>query len=427
MNSQKIKVAAFESIELALSDQKRLAALQFSTEAATLWRFLVGSDLLDYQSCGVKGVVSEDCQLFTRSSITAILQLSGVDAVYLGGHSSPELERWAKRAQIGLTSLPYKLQRLLEDKIHFDRLLKKNKIASPHSLVVRNSKQLAGWQSYPAVLQLPCSHGGLGTFIVSNAALASKLIQQKRLKYPLLLREFAAGIPCGVTLVLSKRRMLVSALRAQCSLTDRGSENFYYGIQWIPSGLFKSTVIRKVNHCIEDLANLMRAQGVCGAVHFDLMISEAGASVIECNPRPSGACPQLGLTPELFHHLDFPYEHTKASLGGELSADRAAIPRSKYDGCTLDFDFLLPQIKLGWHKRAALPAGWRDAAARNSAASRQRRSFIYPYHPKGSALTRDHTLGVYISPQPFFTVTTSKLDFRAGAERQLRALARFFL
>ena len=426
MKDGEIKVAALESIELALSRQTKLSHLQFSTKSATLWSFLRHSELLDYKHCGVRRGVSEDSQLFPVPAITQILQQRGIEGVYLGGRSNSELERWSRRTKIGLISLPYKQQAVLENKIHFDRLLKRSKISSPASLIVRTEKQLRHWNLFPAVLQVPDSHGGLGTFIVKSVAQAFSVVLRRRLKYPLLLREFVAGIPCGVSLVLSKRKLLVSALRAQCSLTDRGSENFYYGIQWIPRDLFTSAVLRKVNRCIEDLANLMRAQGVRGGVHFDLMISKVGATVIECNPRPSGACPQLALNPALLHRFDYPFEHTVSSLGEELSADRPTIPKTSFDGCTVDFDFLLPRLKPGQHKSSSRAAGWVTPRSAEGAPKLDR-DFIYPYHPIESALTKSDTLGVYISQRPFFKVTTSKIDFRSGAESRLEALARNFI
>ena len=422
MRPSDFKVAALESVELALSRLKLLRNLQFSTKSATLWRFLRASELIDYRASGLKRLCSEDTQLFTNSTITSVLRKHAIDAIYLGGHSSLKLEAWAKRERFKLISLPHKQQALLENKIYFDGLLKKHKIASPHSLILRSDKQLNSWMCFPAVLQVPQSHGSLGTFIVSSADHIHKVIRQRRLKYPLLLREFVAGIPCGVTIVLSKRRMLVSALRAQCSLTDRGSENFYFGIQWIPASLFSASALARLNRCIEDLANLMRALEVRGAVHFDLMVSNTAALVIECNPRPSGACPQLALCPKLLHGLDFPNEHTRSLLGAELSADRASIPRSTIEGCTIDFDFMLPELRPGHRKYSGRQAGW--IADRSSGAGQ---GFLYPYHPKGSSIASDDTLGVYVSSRPFFKVTTARIDFRADSERQLRALARYFI
>lgn len=421
MARSKLSVVALESIEIELSRLKHLAALQFSTSTATLWPFLNRSKRIDYRTFGIKRGICDDTELFPNFKITQFLINQKIDAVYLSGHSNLKIEKWSQSNKIAITSINFSLQRDLENKIFFDKLLKRSKIASPKSVILKTRTDLEDWQSYPAVLQVPESHGGLGTFIVRDLSQAEALIAKRRLKYPLLLREFMPGIACGVTLILSKRRLVVSALRAQCSLTQHSSSNFYYGIQWLPHSFLKGSNIRQLQNTIEDLANLMRQLGVLGSVHFDLMLSSDGVRVIECNPRPSGAAPQLSCNPILLHGLDFSYEHANSSLGGELSGDYPSIPRTSFSGCTIDFDFALPKIAPKTLKRSTRVAGWvKQKATQNS------RCFIYPYHPKGAKLTPQDTLGVLLSPRPFFRLDLKRIDFRKGACTNLNALARWY-
>ncbi|PJC38889.1 hypothetical protein CO044_02645, partial [Candidatus Peregrinibacteria bacterium CG_4_9_14_0_2_um_filter_38_9] len=283
-------------------------------------------------------------ELIKRPDFLKKLREKKINAYYLNSISSSHLDSWAKKNKIKLLSPTWNLQKKLENKIFFDKLLKKNKISAPNSVIPKKEKDIDKITKFPGVVQVPYSHGSQGTFLVKNKKGILELLKDKKIKFPFLYREFIKGIPIGVTLVLSKKEMIFSSIRGQAIMLDSKNTNKYLGIQWMKTSEFKKEGIKNLNKTLASIGKVLQKLKFYGTASIDVIIRDNDVFVIECNPRLSLSSIQISQRKELIHGYDFNEEFIKGLFRKKLSANKPFIPNTTYEGCTLDLDFFENQL-----------------------------------------------------------------------------------
>ncbi|MDP2643294.1 MAG: ATP-grasp domain-containing protein [Candidatus Peregrinibacteria bacterium] len=286
-----------------------------------------------------KKTETSDEELIKIPNFLDKLKEKKIDTYYINTLSLPPIEKWAKKNKIKLLSPSWTLQRTLEDKIFFDKLLKKNKISSPFSIIPKKEKDIVLITKFPGVVQAPYSHGSQGTFLVKDKKGILELLKDKKIKFPFLYREFIKGIPIGVTLLLSKKEMIFSSIRGQAIMLDSKNTNKYLGIQWMKTSEFKKEGIKNLNKTLVSMGKVLQKMKLYGTASIDLIIRDNDVFVIECNPRLSLSSIQISQRKELLHGYDFNEEFIKGLTGKKLSANKPFVPNTTYEGCTLDLDF----------------------------------------------------------------------------------------
>ncbi|MCK9186401.1 ATP-grasp domain-containing protein [Candidatus Gracilibacteria bacterium] len=280
-----------------------------------------------------------DKELITIPQFTKELREKKIDSYYTSSLSSNPLEKWAKKNKIKLLSAKWAVQEKLEDKIFFDKLVQKNKVPAPNSVIPKNKKEIDLISKFPGVVQVPHSHGSQGTFFVKNKKEITDLIDKKKVKFPFLYREYINGIPLGVSLIIGKKEMIFSSMRIQAISITSKNRNKYLGIQWIKTSYFSKETIQKLNKVLQNLGKALQKLKLYGTASLDFIIKDGEIFLIECNPRLSLSSIQISQRPELLHGFDFNEEFIKGLFGKRLSGNKPFIPNTNYEGCTLDLDF----------------------------------------------------------------------------------------
>ncbi len=184
----------------------------------------------------------------------------------------------------------------------------------------------------------------MGTFLVNKKDDLKKLVSSNKL--PLLARKYIKeGIPLGVSILIGKNTIILSALRLQIYIKGEEEHPKFYGIQWVKTSSFPKTMINKLNKTLKKLAKALIKENFIGVANIDLMIKGNKIFFIECNPRLGGSTPHIALRPELLHNFDFPNEFIKSIEGKALSENKDFIPNTQYEGTMLDLDYLKEKIK----------------------------------------------------------------------------------
>ncbi|MBU0705912.1 ATP-grasp domain-containing protein [Patescibacteria group bacterium] len=287
--------------------------------------------------------------ILQQTSLGKLIRRHGIQAICPDTYSTPFLERWAKRNKIQVICTPYRFQKKYENKIFFDRFLRRLKLPVPPGRILRSVYDAYRVNSFPVVLQTPVSAGSIGTFVVRDWEELLRLTSvEKRVDFPLLCREFISDAhPLGVSILIGPKKMAFSALRMQAYFTQAGGKSTYYGIQWIKTSSIKPKTIRKLNTALYKAGKAMQKDGYRGIAAFDVMVRDNDIFFIECNPRTGGSSPHLANRPELLHGLSFTDEYVRILTGDELSADKPFIPNSDYEGFTLDLSFLSDLLPIG--------------------------------------------------------------------------------
>lgn len=277
-----------------------------------------------------------DDDIIKHSNVTKVLREKRIDGFVTSHRGSAFLKRWAKEQRISLIGTDPDDQLFYENKVQFDRLLKKMKIPSPQSSEVRGAQKVF---PYPFVVQEPSSFGSFGTYIIHDAKtwlkLKSKLLSQKIY----LARRFIKGIPLGITIYIDDFRIALSAIRQQCFF--EGS-NIFAGVQWRKSGDFKKKTIEQLNRTLLHLAMTLQDRGFFGFANIDFILESSGdISILECNPRLSSASPHLFGVTQTFSGL--PLSEMFLSMGQIIDPPPFfffPIPNSTYEGSLLDVLYL---------------------------------------------------------------------------------------
>ncbi|MFH0837651.1 MAG: ATP-grasp domain-containing protein [Patescibacteria group bacterium] len=287
--------------------------------------------------------------ILQHTDLRHLIRQHAIQAICPDTYSTPYLERWAKRNKIQVICTPHRFQKKYENKIFFDRFLRRFKLPAPASRILNSVYDAYHVDSFPVVLQTPVSAGSTGTFVVRDWEELLRLTSvEKRVEFPLLCREFISDAhPLGVSVLIGPKKMAFSVPRIQAYFTQTGGKSTYYGIQWIRTSALNPKTIKKLNSALYRAGKAMQDNGYRGIAAFDIMVRDNDIFFIECNPRTGGSSPHLANRPELLHGLNFTDEYVRILTGNELSADKPFIPNSDYEGFTLDLSFLSDLLPIG--------------------------------------------------------------------------------
>lgn len=247
---------------------------------------------------------------------------------------SRTMHEWGKKNHISLIGTPYNQQAKFENKVYFDRLLKKNKISSPltlQSLADGNKKTMY-------VVQRPLGRGLVGTSF-------TKPLQKNNInkKGNVLIREYKSGISIGASIFINRNgNYFFSAFRRQCFLYKNKLPDSFLGIQWLPTDFFSHEVSSNIYSELFKLAEILKKKKFIGIANIDLIVSGKTPYIIECNPRLSAATAQVFSIPQLTTVSD-PYGFFLNTFLEAKSSDITnSIPASSYQGCLMDIEINKP-------------------------------------------------------------------------------------
>lgn len=274
--------------------------------------------------------------LLKSPQLTDQLKKNGVEAFWPFVKPTPELLEWGKANHIGIFAAEALFAQNFENKLVFDRFLRERAISVPEGGRIESIEDLKEIAGYPLVIQLPESHGAQGTYLVHDPESAKEIIESKKLRLPILWRQFVTGIPLGATLLIGENEFELSALRMQ--LTNKNLHG-YMGIQWCPSSSFSAKANTAMTELLSRLAQALQKAGYRGVANIDLLLAGELPFIIECNPRMSLSSTQMCHATELFHGLNFVEERIRAISGKKLSRHIPQLPSVSYGGTTLDLDY----------------------------------------------------------------------------------------
>jgi hypothetical protein len=285
-----MKIAYFlRSLDLLFLNEKNIFAIfpkESEEERIAIEEFRLKNVIPIEIKRGVFSQLNQE-EILKFSDLEKKLKERKIDAIWLT-RSSKSLENWARKNKIILISQDYKLREKFENKIYFEKFLEQNHLPHLKSKVL-NSKIFIPFKK--SVFQIPDSTGGEGTFLIKNK---KDLKVIKRLRKPLLVREYKNGIPLGVSFLMGKRKIYFSALDRQCFLKkEKLKIGSFLGIQWFPFSFFEKKVYKKIEERLKELALKLKKENLKGIVNVDFILDQGKVFFLECNPRPTTATPQI--------------------------------------------------------------------------------------------------------------------------------------
>jgi predicted ATP-grasp superfamily ATP-dependent carboligase len=286
-----------------------------------------------------------DEEVIAKTDINQKIKEFGITHFLPSYRNSLKIEAWVKENKLKILFSPFELQKRLENKIYFDKLLKKSQVASPASVVLNSIKDIELITAFPVVAQLPESEGSEGTFVARSLSELKNWWRKCRPKTALV-REFINGLPYGATIIVSKSGLLLSAVRAQAS-TPLSPKNTPFGVQWLPSAKLSRSAKRNIENSLIKVGEILRGQKYLGVANIDFILHKDCAYILECNPRFSAATSQLALNAKLLHNCDLTFEHIKAFSSTRNSAVKKFLPKTSFAGCSLEVtDFIKDSLNL---------------------------------------------------------------------------------
>lgn len=347
-----MKTASFESLEFLLSperDKYYAISLKESPAEKLMHANYPSEKIITIEHLRKKtyaqrkhfGFWANEKKQILHTDLNLFLKKYKIKNIMPDTRTSPFLEKWANEKNIKLISTPYKFQKEFENKIFFDTFLHKHNLPAPKSWQLKSEKDLDLIDKFPVILQIPDSDGASGTFLKNNKTEITEFIKISKIKFPLLCREFIdKGIPLGISILISQKKMIFSAIRMQACTQIPNGKNVYYGIQWLKTSFFPAKMIEKINKILWKTGKEMQKIGFCGIAAFDFVMKNDEIYFIECNPRTGGSTPQLSFQNELLHGLSFTDEFIRSTTGKELTKNKPFIPESDYEGFCLDCGFM---------------------------------------------------------------------------------------
>ncbi len=288
-------------------------------------------------------------ELLRGSDITTCLQQNQIKHLMLSSSCSAWMNQWARDQDISLVATDYAMQQTLENKIWFDRFLKRQQLPRPASQIITLGKTKRCRIRGRIVLQRADSLGGEGTFMLEDfskveGCLAAGVVEPQE---KCLVREFIEGKPYGVTVFVSPHKVQLSAIRLQCYYPPRHGSNrrLFAGIQWSADERLSKRLRGRIRTTMNHLGRALQAKGFYGFANVDFMVnSQDEVFIIECNPRMSAATPQLFHEPSLSYGVDLGTTFIAGFFGRSLSG-KAGVKglqvSSHFQGATLD---LIPPL-----------------------------------------------------------------------------------
>lgn len=238
-----------------------------------------------------------------NSDLEEQLKKYGINCLFLR-NSTKYLGDWSKKNNIAILSPSYQLAEQFEDKLYFDEFLRRTCSPAAKSVVISSVNTALPFPQ--TVIQVPRSTGGEGTFFADSEKSFQKII--KKLKLPLLAREYKNGLAIGVSFFVNQKNVYLSALDRQCFLEnpDGGPLGLFIGIQWAPFEIFPQELYNRIAQELIKVAEKIRQEGLLGMFNLDFILSETGQIyILECNPRITAATPQIIAVDELHGKTDF--------------------------------------------------------------------------------------------------------------------------
>jgi glutathione synthase/RimK-type ligase-like ATP-grasp enzyme len=435
-----MKVASFESLEFLLSKSRKqyyVIGLQGShSQEFTKANYdpdKIIAPVIRGKKSGAQQIefafTADEEKLIENTNLEELIKAKEVDAFMPDTYTSDFLEKWGKKNGVKMISTANKLQKKYEDKIFFNKFLKKYNLPVPKSLVLKSDENLSKIDVFPVIVQIPNSKGSAGTFLMHNKNEIIQLFSaNKAAKYPLLCRQFIDnGIALGVSVLIGPKNMIFSAIRMQAYFLQNNGKSNYYGIQWIKTSSFSHTVIDKLNKILTKAGKEMQKAGFRGIASFDLMLRDEDIYFIECNPRTGGSTPQMSYQTELLHGLNLTDEFIRCTTGRELSDDKPFIPESDYEGFTLDLGFMsdyLPKglplncLKSGIYKYQNNSLDYISASIDDF--NQKSSALIYYVRPEGDALNPCNFIGFMIIHFPLLKIDKNSYSFSGDAKEFIK-------
>lgn len=364
--------------------------------------------------------------LIQETSVLRSIRKTPALKVFMSGVPPKKAIKKADSFNLKLLSEPQELSAHWEHKIRFHEFCLKYNLPVPNGQILQSEKTQVKI-SAPVVIQEPESASGWGTFFATDKSEINEILSKQK-NFPLLIREFKEGLPCGVTILIDKAgRFAFSAIRAQCSI--KVEQNLlYHGIQWIPSF---NLPLSSIQNALCKMAESLHKEGFYGIAGIDFILSEDDIYFIEINPRLSGATWQLAAVKELFP-LPFIDSYLKVITGKSLSHSVKRLPRSRYAGATFDLDAFLFDIR---KEKKSVRKSRESAGIYSLRGNRfilsthdvknwnSREYFVIPGVPTGWKNRKDGWLGVLVSHTPIYSLTKSGITFTSEGKR-IRTAAR---
>ncbi len=223
-------------------------------------------------------------------------------------------------------------QKKFENKIFFERFLKRNNLSSGGKIFFRKIK-------YPpfkeTVIQLPESSGGEGTFLAKSKSEFEKIM--KKINPPFLIRKYFRGIPLGISFLVGKE-IYFSAICRQC--LDEG-KNFrlgiFRGLQWLPFDFFPKKILEILEEKMKRISHALKKEGYFGWINIDFILEGKKIHFLEANPRTTAATPQIFSFEELNGGVDF--LELFLNKNAKFKGKEERVPKSNYQGAFLYLDF----------------------------------------------------------------------------------------
>lgn len=344
-------------------------------------------------------------------AFATILKKNNIKYLFIPHRTSEEIDKWCKKNNIKPLVTELRQQKRLENKLYFDKLLKKNKIPSPKTLKL-NKKT-----SRQCVLQEASSFGMFGTkFCQNRRELTDAIKTYKFQKRNLILREYLDGMSIGVSIFMDKdKNYFFSGMRRQCFEYKNGFPHVFLGIQWIPHGSFPAKTIKEINKVLEKLTKTLIKEKFIGVANIDFILRNNKPHVIECNPRMSSATQHLFSVPNLCGSKNV-WSFIINAFNGEKNPEiqNGELPRHSFRGCLLDIDAKgkvniknIPKVGVYTYKNKKIKfvsRSIRDMRGKND-------NFLLFNELSGKKSScRTTTLCTIISNKPLFDISTGKLN-----------------
>jgi hypothetical protein len=355
-----------------------------------------------------------------HSDATEVLKQANIQTLWITSKCTDFIHRWSQDNRIKILSTEFGLQKKIENKIWFDAFLAEHKLPKPKSEVRHLPTEPITLRG-PVVVQQAESNGGTGTFFLkSGADIASIMPKGKTVsKVPFLVRERVEGKTYGITVFVTQSLVSLSALRLQC-FTEKYTENqgAFLGVQWVPSKTLDPAMVSEVNTVFLNTGSAFRDLGFSGFANIDFIYDSKAkkVSILECNPRLSGATAQL-----FKFRLSEPLDIGRLFIQGFFDPQPKAehfefhpLPKTEFQGSSVQID-VAPgqpgatlQIKhehqSGLYQYLGGKSTWTSTDARTIGTKKPQFVFI-SMAKKGDLLTHSDTLGDLQSNFPLFDLS----------------------
>lgn len=353
--------------------------------------------------------------LLVGSDIAARLTRAGVTNLLLTSGCTPIMRAWAQGHCLRLWMSPFTQQLELEDKLWFHGWCARLGLPTPEGGPCTLGAGLL--VPLPAVVQVPRSMGGEGTFFVRTPEDLERIRGARALRAggTVLARRLVEGAPCGITVLVTPDAVRLSAVRRQCYLAAPSLKNLLFaGVQWLPSASLSAGARARINEVLLRLGAALHVRRFVGAANVDFMLAGDEVLLLECNPRLSAATPQLLRHPELLEG-GAAEALVRCYASPPPRAERPAqhgLPETTFDGAAMDL-ITPPGFRRATVSRA--PANGRyspDGATRLGAALRpdgEPDLCLVALAQPGEVVGAEETLATVLSTEPLFDEAGARL------------------